>query len=286
MLPPEASQDLESPAPSDGTPVESIFDITPTKTLLSDLHSQQPLASPWASAVSLAAHPDQDSLKDSYHAEPHLACDNGDKVRSVADATAHSPYAASFTHYDSDCDVDGSGNELRSPQQPPLDTDVIDAAPAKDEALAQEWESLRKINVVMEAVSASLETVHSNVATFHHTVQQTKELLGVWSNMLAGTHRIQALMMNPQWRGANHDQMALEEQRLEQERRQRLAEEEAERAHQAAEQARMDAELRAKRQTTAVDFRGRRGRGGTTRGHLGQTGIRRPTMTTRRPIRR
>ncbi|KAJ1979766.1 hypothetical protein H4R35_001390 [Dimargaris xerosporica] len=279
MLPPGASRDLESPAPSDGAPVESIFDITPTKTLLNDLHKQQPLASPWTSNAPLGVPPNQNSSKATQFAEPAFDYENGDDAKSVAGSMVSNSYAASCAHHDSDCDTDGGDHELDNSQQSPLNSVRAGVGLAKDEALTQEWESLRKINIVMEAVSASLDTVHSNVAIFHHTVKQTKELLGVWSDMLTGTHRVQALMMNPHWQGASHDQMVLEEQRLQQERRQRLAEEEAERAHQAAEQARMDAELRAKRQTTAASTRGQRGRGGPT-------GIRRPTTTTRRPIRR
>ncbi|RKP35096.1 DASH complex subunit Duo1-domain-containing protein, partial [Dimargaris cristalligena] len=119
----------------------------------------------------------------------------------------------------------------------------------EDDALLQELETIRRINKSLETISACLSGITNNVRSFHQTISQTKELVGTWGDIFSETHRVQSLLMDPNWQGATYDLETLEQIRLDEEQRRIEAEEEA---HRVAEAAREEARRLAEAQAQAA----------------------------------
>ncbi|KIW08156.1 uncharacterized protein PV09_01089 [Verruconis gallopava] len=131
---------------------------------------------------------------------------------------------------------------------------------ARDAALQQELENVRKINQVIEGVVESLEKAKNNMETVSRTVNSATTLLQTWTRILSQTEHNQRLILNPAWQGATHDITELE---AEEERRVREAQrrqiEEQQRREAAARKAEEDE--RKRQEDAAKAARGARGRG-------------------------
>jgi hypothetical protein len=153
---------------------------------------------------------------------------------------------------------------------------------AREAALKQELENVRKINQVVEGVVESLEKAKSNMdvsavnrsigqlvnwsilysrktnswnQTVSRTVNSASTLLQSWTRILSQTEHNQRLILNPQWRGATNDLAEIENDVL---RRQQ----EAIRRHAEDEQRREAASRKAQeeeRKRAATAARGSRG---------------------------
>jgi DASH complex subunit Duo1 len=93
-----------------------------------------------------------------------------------------------------------------TPSQPPKQAiQKPDDPEARDAALKQELESLRRINQVIEGVIDSLDKAKDNVKTVSNTVNSASTLLQTWTRILSQSEHNQRLILNPRWQGASQD---------------------------------------------------------------------------------
>jgi hypothetical protein len=147
---------------------------------------------------------------------------------------------------------------------------------ARDAALTQELESIRKINQVIEGVVESLEKAKGNMEvcwaqtsvaemsantmqTVSQTVNSASTLLHTWTRILSQTEHNQRLILNPNWQGATQDMADIEndEHRRHQDAQRRQYEEQ-QRREAAARKAEEE-----ERKRTAAPARGTRGSRGS-----------------------
>ncbi|KAF2665804.1 hypothetical protein BT63DRAFT_428751 [Microthyrium microscopicum] len=134
----------------------------------------------------------------------------------------------------------------------------FDTAEAREAALRQELENIRKINQVVEGVVDSLDKAKSNMETVSKTVDSASSLLQTWTRILSQSEHNQRLILNPRWQGATRDLSEIENDEIRrQQDAQRRQYEEQQRREAAARKAEEDERKRA----AATPSRGPRGRG-------------------------
>lgn len=141
----------------------------------------------------------------------------------------------------------------KTPTGPPPRNDPLFSSndPAtRDEALERELHGVRNINELLEGVIGTLERAKGNMGTVSQTVNTASTLLNTWTKILSQTEHNQKLILNPDWKGASEDLLAIEnEERLRQAAVERRAMEE-ERRRTDTERKRADEERR--RETAAA----------------------------------
>jgi DASH complex subunit Duo1 len=136
-----------------------------------------------------------------------------------------------------------------------------DEKEAREAALKQELESLRRINQVIEGVVESLEKAKENVKTVSTTVNSASTLLHTWTRILSQAEHNQRLILNPRWQGASQDIADIENENVRrQQEAQRRQLEEQQRREVAARKAQED-----ERKKAAGAARGTRNVRGHTR---------------------
>src|ERR1700761_3432967 len=102
-----------------------------------------------------------------------------------------------------------------TPSQPPKHPKSrAEEIEARDAALKQELESVRRINQVIEGVIESLEKAKDNVKTVSITVNSASTLLHTWTRILSQTEHNQRLILNPRWQGASQDLAEIEHETI------------------------------------------------------------------------
>ncbi|KAJ1978062.1 hypothetical protein H4R33_006075 [Dimargaris cristalligena] len=238
---------------------KSLFDVSPNKSLMWDLNSlaQDSAAQTYPSTDS-GLDMDVSSSEGEGDGQDYPVYSPGSEDAELLDNGDHHPRSPPYSTGPDDSDP--LSPELGGQRSPSFaeamgDNDmdmVVDGAHAvseEDDALLQELETIRRINKSLETISACLSGITNNVRSFHQTISQTKELVGTWGDIFSETHRVQSLLMDPNWQGATYDLETLEQIRLDEEQRRIEAEEEA---HRVAEAAREEARRLAEAQAQAA----------------------------------
>ncbi|KAJ5539870.1 hypothetical protein N7513_008202 [Penicillium frequentans] len=187
-----------------------------------------------------------------------------------------------------------SSDEIAAPEprQPRDGGDTLfDRQEAREAALHNELQTVRKINEVIEGLLGSIDRAKDNMDTVSRTVTSASTLLNTWTRILSQTEHNQRLILNRNWHGATQDVADME---TEETQRRQAAERREQALLQQREAAARKAEEEAQRR--ALSTRGARG---TSRGTVRSTGLGRTpsvstsrtgatrgasTTTTRRPI--
>ncbi|EJD52784.1 hypothetical protein AURDEDRAFT_181308 [Auricularia subglabra TFB-10046 SS5] len=105
------------------------------------------------------------------------------------------------------------------------------AAPrTRDEKLQSDLFKLRKLNDALSAYNDALAGAQTSTQLVSRRVEQTDRLLNNYIDILWQTEQTARLIFDPEWRGGEDDELALERERLAQELRERKEREERERA--------------------------------------------------------
>ncbi|KAJ5643726.1 uncharacterized protein N7484_006233 [Penicillium longicatenatum] len=169
-----------------------------------------------------------------------------------------------------------TSNEIPAPEprQPRDGGDTLfDRQEAREAALHNELQTVRKINEVIEGLLGSIDRAKGNMDTVSRTVTSASTLLNTWTRILSQTEHNQRLILNRNWHGATQDVADMETE----EAQKRQA---AERREQALQQQREAAARKAEEeaQRRALSTRGTRG---TSRGTVRSTGLGRTPSSNR-----
>ncbi|KAJ5924777.1 hypothetical protein N7466_008964 [Penicillium verhagenii] len=164
------------------------------------------------------------------------------------------------------------------PRQPRDDSDTMfDRQEAREAALHNELQTVRKINEVIEGLLGSIDRAKGNMDTVSRTVTSASTLLNTWTRILAQTEHNKRLILDPNWQGATQDVADMENE----ETQKRQA---AERREQALLLQREAAARKAEEEAQRRALLSTRGTRGTSRGTVRSTGLgRTPSVSTSRP---
>ncbi|KAJ5888053.1 hypothetical protein N7495_008094 [Penicillium taxi] len=152
------------------------------------------------------------------------------------------------------------------PRQSDDDGDTLFARQeAREDALHQELQTVRKINEVIEGLLSSIDSAKGNMETVSQTVTSASTLLNTWTRILSQTEHNQRLILNPEWKGATQDVADMEQETIQ---KQQAAERREQAIRQQREAAARKAEEEERRR--AVSTRGTRG---SSRGTVRSTGL-------------